>query len=68
MAVARYILAVNRRYKRDGEQEADFISCVTFGKRNLYRNRLHHEIYMPDARKVAPDKWKTVIRHPIKKA
>ena len=30
MAVARYMLAVNRRYKRDGEQEADFISCVTF--------------------------------------
>ena len=28
MAVARYTLAVNRRYKRDGEQEADFISCV----------------------------------------
>ena len=26
MAVARYTLAVNRRYKRDGEQEADFIS------------------------------------------
>ena len=25
MAVARYTLAVNRRYKRDGEQEADFI-------------------------------------------
>ena len=32
MAVARYTLAVNRRYKRDGEQETDFISCVTFGK------------------------------------
>ena len=32
MAVARYTLAVNRRYKREGEQEADFISCVTFGK------------------------------------
>ena len=32
MTVARYTLAVNRRYKRDGEQEADFISCVTFGK------------------------------------
>ena len=29
-------------------------------------NRLHHEIYLSDARKVAPDKWKTVIRHPIK--
>lgn len=29
--------------------------------------RLHHEIYMSDARKVAPEKWKTVIRHPVKK-
>lgn len=40
---------------------------------NGYKNdfndkRLHHEIYMSDARKVAPEKWKTVIRHPIKKA
>lgn len=31
------------------------------------KTRLHHEIYMSDARKVAPDKWKTVIRHPIRK-
>lgn len=30
--------------------------------------RLHHEIYMSDARKVAPEKWKTVIRHPIRRA
>lgn len=30
-------------------------------------NRLHHEIYLSDARKVALEKWKTVIRHPIKK-
>ena len=30
--------------------------------------RLHHEIYLTDARKVAKDKWKTVIRHPVKKA
>jgi len=29
--------------------------------------RLHHEIYMSDARKVPPEKWKTVIRHPIRK-
>ena len=28
-------------------------------------NRRHHEIYLSDARKVAPEKWKTVIRHPI---
>ena len=29
--------------------------------------RLHHEIYLSDARKVAPERWKTVIRHPVKK-
>ena len=29
--------------------------------------RYHHEIYLSDARKTAPDKLKTVIRHPIKK-
>ena len=32
LAVARYTLAVNRRMKRQGEQEADFIGCVVFGK------------------------------------
>ena len=30
-------------------------------------SRMHHEIYMSDVRKVPPEKWKTVIRHPIKK-
>ena len=35
---------------------------------DINRNRLHHEIYMSDARKIAPEKRKTVIRHPIKKA
>lgn len=43
-----------------------------FLKANGYANdftdkRLHHEIYLSDARKVAPERWKTVIRHPIKK-
>ena len=32
IAVARYTLAVNRHWKKDGEQSADFISCVVFGK------------------------------------
>ena len=31
-AVARYTLAVNRQYKREGEQEADFLRCIAFGK------------------------------------
>lgn len=44
-----------------------------FIKENGYENdfregRLHHEIYLSDARKIAPEKWKTVIRHPIRKA
>lgn len=34
---------------------------------DLSDTRLHHEIYLSDARRVAPEKWKTVIRHPIKK-
>lgn len=29
--------------------------------------RRHHEIYLSDPRKTAPEKWKTVIRHPVKK-
>lgn len=32
LAVARYSLAVDRRFKRDGEPDADFINCVAFGK------------------------------------
>ena len=33
MCIARYTLAVDRKIKRDGEQNADFINCVAFGKR-----------------------------------
>lgn len=29
--------------------------------------RLHHEIYLSDTRKAAPEKWKTVIRHPVRR-
>ncbi len=41
-------------------------------RQNGYENdmnetRLHHEIYLSDARKVPPEKWRTVIRHPIRK-
>lgn len=32
MAIARYTLAVDRRFKREGEPTADFINCVVFGK------------------------------------
>ena len=33
---------------------------------DINEKRLHHEIYLSDARKVPTEKWKTVIRHPIK--
>ncbi len=32
MAIARYTIAVNRRFKREGDPEADFIRCVVFGR------------------------------------
>ena len=34
---------------------------------DINQTRLHHEIYLSDPRKVAPEKRKTVIRHPIKR-
>ncbi len=35
---------------------------------DLSPTRLHHEIYLSDARKVPPEKWRTVIRHPVRPA
>ncbi len=35
---------------------------------DLSEVRRHHEVYLSDARKVAPDKLKTIVRHPIKLA
>jgi len=32
LAIARYTLAVNRKFKREGEPDADFVGCVAFGK------------------------------------
>lgn len=32
MAISRYNLAVDRRFKREGDQNADFIPCIVFGK------------------------------------
>lgn len=42
-AVARYTLAVDRRYKRDGQQETDFINCVAFGKSAEFANKYLHK-------------------------
>lgn len=39
MAIARFALAVNRRFKRQGEQDADFIPCVAFGKQGEFAEK-----------------------------
>lgn len=55
------------------DDEPDTITLMDkFIKENGYINdfsntRMHHEIYLSDARRVAPEKQKTVIRHPIRK-
>lgn len=37
--VARYTLAVNRRFRRDDGQEADFINCVAFGRQGEFAEK-----------------------------
>ena len=54
------------------DEQASVKLMDDFIKENNYANdinqtRLHHEIYLSDPRKTEPEKWKTVIRHPIKK-
>ena len=34
---------------------------------DLTDRRLHHEIYLSDARKITPDRWRTILRHPVRK-
>lgn len=50
-------VALMHEYMKDNGYELDITDT-----------RYHHEIYLSDARKVAPEKLKTVIRHPIRRA
>ena len=43
LAIARYTLAVDRRFRRDGEATADFISCVAFGRVAEFAERYFHQ-------------------------
>jgi len=40
---------------------------ILLGIRGYEFNGKHHEIYLSDIRKAAPEKWKTIIRQPIRK-
>lgn len=46
--VARYTLAVDRRFRRDGDQNADFISCVAFGRQGEFAEK-----YLKQGTKIA---------------
>ena len=43
LCIAKYRLAVDRRFKREGEQEADFISCTAFGKAGEFAEKYFHK-------------------------
>ena len=42
-AIARYSLAVDRKFKREGELDADFINCVAFGKNGEFAEKYLHK-------------------------
>lgn len=41
--IARYTLAVDRRFAKDGQQSADFIGCITFGKAAEFAEKYLHK-------------------------
>lgn len=43
MVIARYTLAVDRKFKRDGEPTADFINCIAFGKNGEFAEKYLHK-------------------------
>lgn len=43
MAIARYTLASDRKFKKDGEQNADFINCIAFGKLGEFAEKYLHK-------------------------
>ena len=67
-------LCVQMMHSGSFDDEPETVALMdAYIEKNGYVNdinaeRLHHEIYISDPRKVASEKWKTVIRHPIKKA
>ena len=42
-AIARYTLAVDRRFKRDGDATSDFINCIAFGKNGEFAEKYLHK-------------------------
>ena len=53
--IARFTLAVDRKFHREGEQSADFISCVAFGKTAEFAEKYLHK----GTKVVAEGRWQT---------
>lgn len=54
-AVAKFTLAVDRKFKKEGEQTADFITCVAFGKTGEFAEK-----YLKKGTKIACEgRWQT---------
>ena len=43
LAIARYTLAVDRRFRRDGEATADFINCISFGRTAEFAEKYYRQ-------------------------
>lgn len=43
LAIARYTLAVDRKFRRDGDATADFINCLTFGNNAEFAEKYFHQ-------------------------
>ncbi len=55
------------------DEPASIAQMDAYSKRQGYKDdmggaRLHHEIYLSDPRRTPPEKWKTILRHPIRAA
>ncbi len=55
-AMARYTLAVDRRYRKDGKAETDFISCVTFGKNAEFAEKYLKKRFEDFSKRTDPDR------------
>ncbi|MCM1037958.1 MAG: GyrI-like domain-containing protein [Ruminococcus sp.] len=47
-------------------KEKGYVNDIRECADDIGRMRLHHEIYLTDVRKVLPEKWRTIIRHPVR--
>lgn len=59
MAIARYSLAVDRKFKQEGQPNADFINCIAFGKLGEFAEKyLHKGVKIAIVGRIQTDSYK----------